>query len=160
MKNSKTLLPLFLLFSISLFTVSCDSTDAPVYEKYMKLKNASWDRFDIKHFDIPFDEAAKDFDITIIVHCTEKFKNDNLPLYVILTSPTGEETIRELSVPIRKSGKLVTEPNGTKSESRVVLWKNLSDIKGNYKISIENMNPVIQTEGIDEIGIVVTKSGK
>ena len=158
MKNTKILLSVFLLFSISLFTVSCNHKEAPVYTKYLKLNNVSWDRFDIKHFEIPFDETTKDCDITVIVHCTEKFKYDNLPIYVILTSPTGEESIRELSIPIRANGKMITEPNSTQSESRLMLWHNLHDIKGNYKISIENMTPIIQTEGIDDIGIVVTKS--
>ena len=36
--------------------------------------------------------------------------------------------------------------------------KKYLSVKGDCKISIENMIPNIQTEGIDEIGIVVTKS--
>lgn len=158
MKNSKLSLFTVLVFAFTTLLFSCNRSNAPVYTNYQKLTNVSWDRFDIKHFDIPFDETAKDCDIAVIVHCTEKFKYDNLPLYVILTSPTGEESIRELSIPIRANGKMVTEPNGTKSESRLVVWQNLHDIKGNYKISIENMTPVIQTAGIDDIGVVVTDS--
>ena len=158
MTNSKTFLSIILLFAITLFTVSCDK-GGPVYEKYLKMKNTTWDRFDQKLFEIPVQEAANSFDITLIVRCTEQFKENIFPIYVILTSPSGEEQIREASLPIREKGKLVTEPNTTKSEARIILWQNINlGDKENTKISIENMIPKIQTDGIDEIGIVVTKA--
>jgi hypothetical protein len=41
----------------------------------------------------------------------------------------------------------------------LVLWKGINMAeKGNCKITLENMIPKIQTDGINEIGIVVTKS--
>lgn len=156
MKNSKPLLSFIFLFSLIISSISCNRSDAPAFEKYLKLKNASWDRFDIKHFEIPFDEKAKSSDITLVLHCTGQFKYNDLPLYVILTTASGVESIREISVPIRENGKLITEPNGTKVESRFVLWKNIDSTKGNCRISIENMAPIIQTQGIEEIGIVVS----
>jgi len=158
MKNSKLLLNCILFFSLIISSISCDRNHAPVFEKYLKFKNASWDRFDIKHFEIPFDETTKTSDITIVIHCTEKFKYNALPLYVVLTAPSGEESIREISVKIRENGKLISEPQGIKSESRLVLWKSINSSNGNYKISIENLVPIIQTEGIEEIGILVTES--
>jgi hypothetical protein len=158
MKNSKLLFNVILLFSLVISSVSCNRSHAPVYEKYLKFKNASWDRFDIKHFDLPIAEADKIIDITLVVRCTEQFKSDKLPVYAILTMPSGEESIREISVPVRENSKLITLPEGTKPESRIVLWENLNITKGNCKISIENLIPKIQTEGIDEVGIVVTES--
>jgi hypothetical protein len=67
--------------------------------------------------------------------------------------------MREVNVVVREKGKLILDTKTAKAESRLVLWKGLkmSD-KGNCKITFENMIPKIQTEGIDEIGIVVTKT--
>ena len=159
MKGSKLLLILVLIFTFIISFVSCDSNQAPVYEKYLKMKNASWDRFDIKQFEIPFGEKDMNIDITLVVRCNEQLKYDKIPFYAILTTPKGEESIREISVPVRESGKLITEPKGTKPDSRIVLWKNINvAAKSNCKISIENMIPKIQTAGIEAVGIVVTKT--
>jgi hypothetical protein len=67
--------------------------------------------------------------------------------------------MREINIPIRENGKMLGEPKEKSFEVKTILWKEIlfSD-KGNCKISIENIIPKIQTEGIDEIGIVVTKS--
>ena len=157
MKSPGNQLTIFLLLTISLFSVSCDR--GPVYEKYMKMKNSTWDRFEQKLFEIPVDEASKNIDISFIVRITSKLAYDELPFYIILTTPAGEERIREIKIPVRESGKMIGEPKGNVYETRIELWKEINiAVKGNCKISIENMIPKIQTEGIDEIGIVVTKS--
>ena len=156
MKTSK-LLYTFSLFVIILITASCDK--GPVSETYLKIKNSTWDRFDIKQFNIPVAESGQIFDITLVARCNEKFKYDKLPVYAIVTTPSGEERMREVSLLVRENGKMITQPDNTKSEARLVLWKgiNMSD-KGDCKITLENLIPYIQTEGIDEIGIVVTKA--
>jgi len=157
MKSTKLHLSFFLLFLASLTFVSCDR--GPVYENYMKMKNTTWDRFDIKQFEIPINEEAKSYDIEVVVRCAENFQYDNLPFYVIITTPSGEERMREVTVPVRENGKLIMEPEGTKAESRLVLWRKIAMTeKGKCKITLENMIPKIQTEGIEEIGIVVTES--
>lgn len=157
MKAPKQILSFSLFFTLLFISTSCNK--GPVYEKYLKMKNITWDRFDIKQFEIPIAEEAVSYDITAVVRCTELFPYDNLPFYVILTTPSGEERMREITVPVRENGKLIMEPKATKGESRLVLWKkiNLAE-KGKCKITLENMIPKIQTEGIDEIGIVVTKA--
>lgn len=146
---------LFLLFAIA-FT-SCDK--GPVSETYLAIKNSTWDRFDIKQFDIPVAEPAQTYDITLVVRCSEKFQYDKLPVYVIITTPSGEERMREVNVLVRENGKLIIQPESTNTEARLILWKgiNMGD-KGTCKITLENMIPKIQTDGINEIGIVVTKT--
>jgi gliding motility-associated lipoprotein GldH len=157
MKNPKTLLPIFLLFTISLFSVSCDH--GPIYEKYLKMKNSTWDRFDPKLFEIPIEDPAKNINIEFVVRITAKLAYDEIPFYIILTTPAGEERIREIKIPVRENGKMIGELKGNVYETRIELWKEINIAeKGICKLSIENMIPKIQTEGIDEIGIVVTRS--
>ncbi len=157
MKSSKLLLYIILFSALAISSISCDKD--PVFEKYLKLKNSTWDRFDIKHFDILLKEPNKSYDITLVVRCNEQFKPDRLPVYVILTSPKSEESINEISIPVREKGKLITEPKGVMPDSRLVLWKDIHiAANGICKISIENLIPIIQTVGIEEIGIVLTKA--
>ena len=159
MKPMKLNISFFLLFLTSITFISCSR--GPVYEHYVKMQNTTWDRFDIKKFEIPVTEAAQSYDITAVVRCTESFQYDNLPFYAIITTPSGEERMREINVPVRENGKLITDPKTSKSESRIVLWRKISMTDaGNCTITLENMIPKIQTEGIDEIGIVVEKSKK
>jgi len=157
MTHSKLPIYLILLLSVTILFSSCDR--GPLYENYQKMKNSTWDRFDNKFFEIPVEDATTKFDITFVVHCNEKFVYDNLPFYVILTTPSGEERMREVTVPVKENGKLILDPESKKSEARIVLWKNINlAAKGKCKLSIENMIPKIQTEGIDEIGIIVARS--
>ena len=157
MKNSKLFLYLVLWITLSISSISCEK--GPVFEKYLKLTNSTWDRFDIKQFEIPVNEDGVKYDISLIVRCTDQFKSEKIPFYVILTAPKGEESIREISIPVREKGKLIADPKESKAESRLILWKDFSMTdKGKCKITIENLIPKIQTEGISEIGILVTKA--
>jgi gliding motility-associated lipoprotein GldH len=147
----------FIIFLTAFSFISCNN--GPVFEKYLKMKDSVWDRFSMKIFEIPIEDVGKNYDISLIVRNTDKFEYDKLPVYVILTTPSGEERMREINIPIRENGKMLGEPKEKSFEVKTILWKEIlfSD-KGNCKISIENIIPKIQTEGIDEIGIVVTKS--
>lgn len=158
MKTSNHIFCIILFFALSFTFSSCDKK-GPVLEKYLKMKNATWDRFDIKQFEIPISGEVNSYDIEVVVNCTEKFQYDDLPFYVILTTPSGEERMREVTVPVREKGKLVMDTKAAKAESRLILWKSITmSDKGKCKITLENMIPKIQTEGIDEIGIRVTES--
>lgn len=159
MKSSKLLLSIFLFFTIVVSSVSCDNSPITVFEKYLKMNNYAWDRFDQKIFEIPVEDASENYDITFVMHCTEQFSYKDLPLYIIFTAPSGQERIQEVTIPIRENSKMIGVPQGKIFENRIVLWKDLNIAeKGKCKISIENMIPKIQIKGIDEIGIVVTKS--
>ncbi len=157
MKTSRLFFGFILMLALAVCAISCDK--GPVYENYLKMKNQTWDRFDQKLFEIPVKDIDKSYDIAISVRNTVQFAYDDLPAYVILTTPSGEERMREISVPVRNNGKMLGTANGNVYEARMVLWKNiLISEKGNCKISIENMIPKIQTEGIESIGIIVTRS--
>ena len=155
MKSLNSLLTIVLLLTLS---SSCNQS-GPLFEKYLKTKNSTWDRFDQKYFDIPVENTSKGVDITLIIRNTNKFVYDQLPLYVILATPDKEERVRELSISIVDNGKMTGKPLNNTFENRIELWSGLHvKGKGMYRISIESLVPKTQTEGIDEIGIVVTRS--
>jgi gliding motility-associated lipoprotein GldH len=155
MKGLKLSLAIVLLFTLAISSISCDK--GPVYEKYLSMKNTVSDRFDQKLYEIQIDDINKSYDITLSARVTEQFQYDNLPVYVILTTPSGEERMREVSIPVRGNNHMLGLPIGKLFESRIVLWKNINMAeKGKCKISIENMIPKIQTEGIDALGITLT----
>jgi len=158
MKKHRLFGNVFILLFLG-FAISCDR--GPVYQNYLKMKNSIWDRFDQKFFEIPIEKPGKTYNITFFAKTTADFIYDGLPVYVILTSPSGEERMREVTIKIRAKGSFTGVKTGELWEARTTLWESLgvADI-GKCKISIENLIPKIQTQGIDGIGIVVEVAKK
>jgi gliding motility-associated lipoprotein GldH len=150
---------IFLIFS-TLIIVSCDSK-APVFEGYFKFEHNSWDRFKQVVFNIPVDKTDQAYDISIILKPDSSFVYDEMPVYVIMTTPSGEERMTDVKVKVKKNGAFIGATEGKPVVVKEALWKGLmiSD-KGMIKLSLENMVPKIQTSGIAEVGIVVEKATK
>jgi gliding motility-associated lipoprotein GldH len=135
--------------------ISC-STREPVFEKYHKFENSSWDRFNKIVFNIPIVKPDVDYTITLVLKPNKSFIYNSMPVYVIMNTPAGEERMNEVKIAVKDGGKFIGEVEGQPLVIKTVLWQSLhiSD-KGTCRISIENMVPKILTEGISEIGIIV-----
>ncbi len=89
---------------------------------------------------------------------TADYAYDDLPVNVVLQTPSGEERIHEFAFKLSES---IRDPNREEVDSLTVefqLWKEilLSD-KGKCIITIENLIPKIATPGIANIGIIMKK---
>jgi gliding motility-associated lipoprotein GldH len=151
---------LFIFISILglIIGTSC-SGRKPVFEKYHKFANSTWDRFNKIIFNVPIENTTIKYNITCILKPAKTFIYNNMPVYVIMNTPSGEERLFELKVPVKEDGKFIGEVEGQPVVIKAALWKGLQiSEKGICKISIENMVPKIQTEGMNEIGIIVEQS--
>ena len=101
-KSFRFLLSLLVITALAFMLQSCEH--GPLAEVYIKMKNATWDRFDQKYFEIPIEKTSKNLDITLVVRNTSKFNYDELPVYIILTTPDGEERVHEMSLRLRQDG--------------------------------------------------------
>ncbi len=149
---------IILLFLSMLLGFSC-STHSPVFERYNKFANNTWNRFDQVVFNVPFEKTEADYDIYLVIKPVKDFDYFVLPVYIIMKTPSGEERMKDVTVHLKENNKFIGEVEGQPVVIKTLLWKALriSD-KGNCRISIENMIPKIQTGGIAEIGIVVKKT--
>jgi gliding motility-associated lipoprotein GldH len=148
---------IWLFFGFVLIITSC-ADKGPVFEKYHKFENSTWDRFNQVVFTIPLEPEEADYAISMIIKPTEQFDYPTMPVYVILTTPSGEERMNDIKVPVKQNNKFIGKEEGKPLIIKSVLWKELRvSGKGNCKLSIENMIPKIQTPGIAEIGIIVEK---
>ncbi len=138
------------LLVILLVLESC--TQKPVYEQTIKLTNSTWERFDIKKVSFPVDQEDKTYSIQVTMKTTPSFTYEEFPIYVILTTPSGEERMREISVKIDKTS------NSGLNQGSTTLWKEITiSKKGTCKLSFENLIPKYETPGLDEISIVVNQ---
>lgn len=150
MTFAKKLFSGLLLISL-LITLSCSVK--PFYEEVTKFKNATWDRFTIKIFTFPIQEEGKTYSISLKLKTDSTFLYEEFPVYVILTTPGGEERMRDV---ILKAAKNSTSAS---NENTTLLWKEITIAdKGICKISIENQIPKIETSGVEELKIVVTEN--
>lgn len=141
--------------------VSSCAKEKIIFERYHKLDNQIWDRFNQVVFNVPVTEAGKEYDISLILKPTNEFIYNTMPVYVILTSPSGEERMTDVKIPVKKDGKFIGAEEGKPVVISSALWKALTiQEAGKLKLSVENMVPKIQTAGIAEIGLLVEHARK
>ena len=143
----------FILFSL----LAC-SRDKPE-EQRIYFPSGSWQRYNILKFQLPVVESDKSHDIIFELRCTKSFVYDQLPLNMVLNTPSGEERIKEYQLQIRdKNGTIAGTLNGDTCTTRIFLKKNLyCSKKGALKVEIENLNPRMETEGVFSAGIILVR---
>jgi len=145
----------FLIILIAL--TACKSE--PAYEQLHTFKGNTWNRFDNQVFEIPVNETGKTYDIFLTMKRTADYAYEDLPVNVVLQTPSGEERIHEFTFKLSES---IRDPKQEEVDSLTLefqLWKEilLSD-KGKCTITIENLIPKIATPGIASVGIIMKKS--
>lgn len=144
-----------MLIAIVVSITSCSS--GPVYHSEKDFQMQTWNRFEKVIFDFPVN-GDQSYDIELNLSHNAEFAYDQMPVYVILTTPSGEERMREVTFKL-KEGSFIGEVSGENWKVKTSLWKGVKIAKpGTCSVSVENMNPKYETLGINNIGIVVNKS--
>ena len=118
---------------------------------------AVWERFDYLKFDFQIEKPGREYAVIATVRYTQEFKDEKLPVNVVMLLPSGEERIKEYVLELRdKTGK----PLGTKTDGYFELRKSLRDgltinETGKMQIEIENLRGKAYTEGIVAFGITL-----
>jgi len=149
-----------LFFAIICLLAGASCSDRkPVFEKYYKFENSTWDRFNKIIFNIPIENPVAAYDITLVLKPNKDFSYSVLPVYIIMNTPSGEERMNDIKIRVKDKDKFVGEVEGQPVVIKTSLWKGLSiSEKGTCVISLENIVPKIQTSGINEIGIIVEQA--
>lgn len=151
----KLLFPAFLL----LLLVSCQR--GVVYKDYHKFDNYTWDRFDKITFTIPVEEPGLTADIVFTIRHITQYPYKNLPVNVILKTPSGEERIIEKDIRLKDDNdEFKGSAAGDLWDFEEVLWPGFHFSEtGNYTIEFENLIPKMGIPGLVDIG-VYTKISK
>jgi len=128
-----------------------DNNDVMVYQKF---KDQTWSRFDLLHLNIPVKAAEKNYDVFLFIHHTAEYEFDNLDFNMIMTTPSGEERIKEYHMDIRrKDGGFIGQCSKDSCEVSIALKKGLKLTKGILTLEIENLVPRMQIKGLLGLGI-------
>ena len=155
--NKKPFICLLLIF---LILSGCKKNNEIL--SYHKFKDQTWNRFEKIRFDIPILETDKRYDVFFFANHTRDYEFDNLEFNMIMTTPSGEERIREYLFLLKnKTGGFTGTCSGDSCTASITLKKGLwMEKKGMLRIEIETLVPRLQIHGLLGAGIRMVPSGK
>ncbi|KGK30473.1 MULTISPECIES: gliding motility lipoprotein GldH [Cellulophaga] len=154
---------LFCFLSLVLLA-SCDATT--VSSEYKSTPNGSWDKDDIKEFQITELDSTQHYDIFINLRNDEKYAYSNIFLIAELEYPNGasvKDTLEyEMTLP---DGQWLGKGSGSIKESKLWYKENIVlPVKGVYNLKIAHamrkngrVEGIVDLEGITDVGYKIEK---
>ncbi len=130
--------------------------------RYHKFNDRIWNRYDKIMFDIPVLDTEKRYDVIFFANHTRDYEFDNLEFNMIMTTPSGEERIKEYRFLLKdKTGGFTGICNQDSCTASIALKKGLRlEKKGMLRIEIETLVPRLQINALLGIGIRLVPSGQ
>ena len=155
--NKKTVI--FVLSTLFIFA-GCKKNNEII--SYHKFKDQTWNRFEKIRFDIHVMDIGKPYDVYFFASHTRAFEFDNLNFNMIMTTPAGEERIKEYTFLIKNgTGWFTGNCNQDSCIASVALKKGLlMEKKGMLRIEIETLVPRLEINALSGIGIRLIPSGQ
>jgi gliding motility-associated lipoprotein GldH len=155
--NKKILIyGLFILFLFS----GCKKNNEII--RYHKFNDRTWNRFEKLRFDIPIMDIDKRYDVYFFANHTKDYEFDNLEFNMIMTTPSGEERIKEYKFLLKnKTGGFTGNCSRDSCTASIALKKGLRmGEKGILRIEIETLVPRLQVNALLGVGIRLVPSGQ
>jgi len=130
--------------------------------RYHKFNDHTWNRFEKLRFDIPILNIDKPYDVFFFANHTKEYEFDNLEFQMIMTTPTGEERIKEYLFLLKdKTGGFTGDCTRDSCTASIALKKGLwMEKKGMLRIEIETLVPRLQINALLGVGIRLVPSGQ
>ena len=122
---------------------------------YHKFNNQTWNRFEKITFDIPVLDLEKRYDVYFFADHTPDYEFDNLEFNMVMTTPSGEERIKEYKFLLKSNtGGFIGDCNKDSCTASIALNRGLvMEKKGMLRIEIEALVPRLQITGLLGAGI-------
>ncbi len=148
--NKRFILYCFLIF---LLFPGCKKNNEII--SYHRFNDQTWNRFDKIRFDIPILNVDKRYDIYFFANHTKNYEFDDLKFNMVLTTPSGEERIKEYKFILKNStGGFISDCYQDSCTASIALKKGLQlEKKGMLRIEIETLVPRLQINNVLGIGI-------
>ena len=150
---------IFVLSTLFIFAGCKKNNDIISYHKF---KDHTWNRFEKIRFEIPILDISKPYDVYFFANHTPAYEFDNLNFNMIMTTPAGEERIKEYTFAIKyRTGSFTGTCVQDSCTASVALKKGLyMEKKGMLKIEIEALVPRLEIKALSGIGIRLIPSGQ
>jgi gliding motility-associated lipoprotein GldH len=140
-----------LILLASMFSACKNDHDYVIYHKF---NNQVWKRFNYLQFELPIETSKDNYDVSFFAHITKEYEYNNLDFNMIMTTPSGEERIKEYHIDIKKKeGTFLGSFVNDSCEYTIPLKKGLNLSKGVLTLQLENLIPRLETTGILGVGV-------
>lgn len=158
-KAALSILFLILFSAVLLCVSSCKNNDGIEY--YHRFTDQSWFRFNILQFEIPVEKTDQRFNVYFFIRHNREYEFNTMDFNMVMTTPSGEERIREYQMKIRdRGGNFSGQFTGDSCEVGLVLTNEMRfPEKGILIIKIENLVPRMETKGLLGAGIRMKQAG-
>ncbi len=148
-----------IFLSAILLTLAFSCQKGIIYKEYHKFDNYTWKRFDKVSFSIAVEHPGTTADIVLTIRHITQYPYDNLPVNIILTTPSGEERIIEKDIRLKdENGEFKGDVAGDLWDVEEILWKDFYFTEvGTYKMELENLVPKMGIPGLADIGVYLKK---
>ncbi len=152
----KKLLPVILLL-IAFFS-SCNPKK--IYEKHLDNERITWNRFDVKKFEVQIDNISAKYDFYIAIRHHTEVPLNSLNVDFILYTPSGEERIMEHEIKLRdREGKLLGNGMGDLWDIEYPAWLGFQFTEpGTCRVEISSGMPQTDLPGIMQVGLIILKN--
>lgn len=117
-----------------------------------------WSRYGIERFNFPIDQMMTNADFYIrFSHIYEPGYNE-VPVEVAITNPDGKQMVVPVVIKLAdKSGNVISDCAGDLCDANILVKKNMSFKKGNYKVQIKNTGTLPQLPNVTGVGFRIKK---
>jgi len=148
---------LLLFFTSVLLLSGCNKS--VIYKEYHTFENYTWPRFEKIRFTIPVETAGTTADIVFTLRHITQYPYPDLPVNIVMTTPSGEERVLEKDIRLTDDkGEFTGDVAGDLWDYETPLWPSFyfAD-KGNYTVEIEVIIPKVEIPGLVDVGLYVNK---
>lgn len=113
-------------------------------------ENGLWKKFEPVRFQFPSPNNSSPYHIQLIVNYQENFPSPDLPLYITLKSPAGDERIQEKRIWLKSlDHKPKGEWNGScYSLETTIFYELYANKKGTLELTVESDHPKFEAGGM------------
>jgi gliding motility-associated lipoprotein GldH len=146
-----------LLLGTCLLLSSCDN--AKIYEKHLDNERITWNRFDVKTFNIDIEDISATYDFYLAIRHITAFPLDYITIQFIINTPSGETRMLEQKIRLKDAeGNWLGDGMGD-------LWDFTQLVRGDFRFTqagtctIEISSTMSQADlpGIMQVGLIVRK---
>ena len=159
MKRTGKIIKVLVISEMVLLLTACGNRT--VFKEYHKMERVSWNRFDIRFFEVPV-KAGEQLDFYLFLRHHTYYPFDYLDVNITFYLPGGEMRSKEYHYELKdENGNWKADGMGELWDIDLPVRKKLKIAKdGICKVRVENKMTKLETPGIIEIGLIVKQSGK
>lgn len=148
---------IFWIMAVAFLFIQCDS---PHYYQQQSALNNSWNKDSKVQFQFEVKDTTANYDLFLLSRNNDEFPYSNLYLFTELTTPNGEKFTDTLQYYLAyQDGEWVG--SGNRLKELYLLYREKISLKdtGQYKLSVWHGMREDQLIGIEDLSLIVDKSG-